>query len=86
MRLNSPSSTFTNTQILHGGACARPTARTAPARASASEMAKLIRGPTTAITNSAPGLLGSRSSWDTPPKMCRVMPATGIPYCRAAIA
>ena len=44
---------------------------------------RLVRGPTKAIWNSMPGLVGSRSILETPPKMNRVMLFTGNPRLRA---
>src|SRR2546422_2732190 len=44
---------------------------------------RLVSGPTTAIWNSTPGLVGSRSILETPPKMNRVMFFTGRPRRRA---
>ena len=55
------------------------TSKSVDASARVAAMAKLVSGPTIAMTNSAPGRSGSRSSCDTPPKMWSVIPATGIP-------
>ena len=46
-------------------------------------MAALTSGPAMAIHASRPGVSGSRPSWDTPPRMNRVMLRTGIPCERA---
>ncbi len=44
---------------------------------------RLVSGPTTAIWNSMPGLVGSRSILETPPKMNSVILFTGNPRLRA---
>ena len=49
----------------------------APPKIAASKM--LLSGPTTAITASMMGRGGSRSKRETPPKIKRVMPRTGMP-------
>src|ERR1700687_5785742 len=52
-------------------------------RKASSATARLVSGPTPAITASAPALLGSPSSLETPPKSHSVIPPTLTPLRRA---
>ncbi len=79
MRLKMPSSRFTKLRYFMVARAPAPGSSTGRARESTAAMAKLVSGPTMAMTNSAPGRSGSRSICDTPPKMCRVMLDTGMP-------
>ena len=61
-------------------------ARAAPPTSASAPMTRLVSGPTTVISSSARGERGSPRMWATPPKMNRVMPATGTPFARPTSA